>query len=604
MNVRTTSAAALLAGATVLAALSANAADKTFPSAGGDLASARAWGGSLPGTGDNAFVNRAGTYTLSDDVEFKYLRVSSNGSTFNFSDHKQTAVLLVENTANAYNAFSGGCIDAKSSYVRPAFNADGMHTVFTGGILVTNVVNFFPASCNGDNKSCSNSKVEIAGGAKFHVGLFRIFDGGNPKTYGHDNTLEIFDGGQLYVTNRIYTDANMPAITDETERGGQSLIVRGSGSVLRDDSANTAALGSTRGFNSFRFADNAFAYFRTGVQLNVGKNSLLVENCATCNLVRVNFNSSGNIFSVSNAVLTCSRVQAGAPLFVYAVGASNNLFRVYGSGSSLSLGVDTGDFFGESNSGHNTVSFEGGAVWGLGGNRTNMMARTHHSTFRITGDGTTVGTTGRQFYIGDVTTDSAKVATINSVSNRLEILDGATFMSRRLPVMGVANTVCISNATVNLGGNGADSVGLRVGYNVPNGYSNSTNCVLVLQGATPKVEVQSAASDNSACWFANGATLRFEIPREGYADGYVPLTTNSKFLMDTGSKLEIDCAEFAAKTGGKLHLIHANGNIVSDAKTRLSACASTLPAGCTLIVEDKDVWLQVPSRAATIITFH
>ena len=211
--------------------------------------------------------------------------------------------------------------------------------------------------------------------------------------------------------------------------------------------------------------------------------------------------------------------------------------------------------------------------------------------------------TGAHFYFGDNATDSSAVATFNSVSNRLEVLDGATLNAKRMIVMGVANTLCVSNATVNVDRN-EDATGLRIGYNQPSGYSDSTNCVLVMQGVTPKIEIQSADSGNGACWIANGSTLRFEIPREGYAEGYVPLTTNSKFLMDTGSKLEIDCTEFAAKTGGKLHLIHAEGSIVNEAQAILNACASTLPEGCTLIVEDKDVWLQAPSRAATIITFH
>ena len=229
-----------------------------------------------------------------------------------------------------------------------------------------------------------------------------------------------------------------------------------------------------------------------------------------------------------------------------------------------------------------------------------MMARTHHSVFRVAGDGTSIGSTGAHFYFGDNTTDESAVGTFNSVSNRLEVLDGATFNARRLPVMGIANTVCISNATVNLGG---DNVGLRVGYNVQSGYSNSTNCVLVLQGTTPKVEINSVAADNDACWFANGSTLRFEVPKDGYADGYVPLTTNSKFLMeDDASKLEIDCAEFVAKTGGKLHLIHAEGGINAASKTRLAACVSTLPERCTLIVEDTDVYLKSPRVAGFVIS--
>ena len=577
------------------------AADRTYQNAGGDLASTDSadWGGTSPGSSDNAIINQAGTYTLSDDVEFKYLRVRSNGSAFNFSDHKLTAQLFVENVENAYNVFSGGRIDANSAYVRSAYNANGMTTVFKDGCIVTNVANFFATSCNGET-SCSYSKTEIAGGAKFYVGCFKIYDGGGNKIYAHDNTLEIYDGGQLYVTNRIYSDVNEP--DSPPSYGGQSLIVRGSGSLLHDDSTSQATLGHRCGSNKFRFADNATAYFRTGVQLGKGMNSILVENCATCNLVRVNFQSSDNVVSVSNAVLNCNRVQSGNPLFVYSADASNNLFRVYGPDTSLTLGVNTGDFFGESNSGYNTVSFEGGVSW-YGGTRTCMMARTHHSVFRVTGDGTSIGRTGAHFYFGDNTTDESAVGTFNSVSNRLEVLDGATFNAKRLPVMGIANTVCISNATANIGG-GSDSVGLRVGYNVPNGYSNSTNCVLVLQGTTPKVEINSAAVDNAACWFSNGATLRFEIPKEGYADGYVPLTTNSKFLMDDeASKLEIDCAEFVAKTGGKLHLIHAEGGITAASKTRLAACASTLPERCTLIVDDKDVYIKSPRVSGFIISF-
>lgn len=581
-----------------LAATTAQAADRTYQNAGGDLASTETsdWGGAAPGSSDSVYVNRAGTYTLSDDVTFKHFRVGSNGSTFNFSDHKLTAQLFVENVENAYNVFSGGCIDINSSYVRSALNANGMTTVFKDGCIVTNAANFYVASCNGADKSCSNSKTEIAGSSKFYVGCLRLFDGnGTHKIYGHDNTLEIYDGGQLYVTNRIYSDANT-TVPVETSHGGQGLVVRGAGSVLNDNtpgSSYLASLGNSLSSNTFRFADNAYAYFRTGVSLNAGRNSLLVENCATCNLVRVKFNSSDNIFSVSNAVLYCSRVQSDAPLFVYDATASNNLFRVYGPDTSLTLGLNTGDFFGESNSGYNTVSFEGGVSW-FGGSRTCMMARTHHSVFRVAGDGTSIGSTGAHFYFGDNTTNESAVGTFNSVSNRLEVLDGATFNAKRLPVMGIANTVCISNATANIGG-GSDTVGLRVGYNVPNGYSNSTNCVLVLQGTTPKVEINSAAVDNGACWFSNGATLRFEIPKEGYADGYVPLTTNSKFLMDDeASKLEIDCAEFVAKTGGKLHLIHAEGGITAASKTRLAACASTLPEGCTLIVseDNKDVYIK------------
>ena len=65
----------------------------------------------------------------------------------------------------------------------------------------------------------------------------------------------------------------------------------------------------------------------------------------------------------------------------------------------------------------------------------------------------------------------------------------------------------------------------------------------------------------------------------------------------------MDCAEFVAKTGGKLHLIHA-GSITSETKDRLDAYASTLPERCTLIVEDTDVYLKSPRVTGFVISFR
>ena len=69
------------------------AADRTYQNAGGDLASkdSEDWGGTKPGDGDFAIVDKAGTYTLSSDVTFGGLRVLAGSSTFNFDNHKMTA---------------------------------------------------------------------------------------------------------------------------------------------------------------------------------------------------------------------------------------------------------------------------------------------------------------------------------------------------------------------------------------------------------------------------------------------------------------------------------------------------------------------------------
>ena len=128
--------------------------------------------------------------------------------------------------------------------------------------------------------------------------------------------------------------------------------------------------------------------------------------------------------------------------------------------------------------------------------------------------------------------------------------------------------------------------------------------MLKLCGKSPKVVVGS--SNSGACWFANNSILRFEIPKEGYDEGCVPLemATGCQLHFEPGCRLEIDCADFVAKTGGKLHLIHAGANITDSVKTQLAACASTLPERCTLIVEDKDVYIKSPRVIGFVLTYR
>jgi hypothetical protein len=201
------------------------------------------------------------------------------------------------------------------------------------------------------------------------------------------------------------------------------------------------------------------------------------------------------------------------------------------------------------------------------------------------------------FYFGDNTTSASGRSSFNSSSNRLEILDGAAFNAKKILVMGVANVVCVSNGTVNI--NASDSVGLRVGYLMPNGYRGSTNCVFVIQGATPKVNVEGS----NACKFNAGSVLRFEIPKDGYTNGYVPFETSSSFeFTDSASRLEIDCEEFVAKTGGRLHLIKAS-SIDSNTQKRIRESCS-LPEGCELIISGGNVYIKSPRRIGFFISIR
>ena len=568
--------------------LPASATEYTFPSAGGDLASDAAWGETRPTSADSIKIDKAGTYTLSDDVTFSEMYMMAGGSTFSLGNRKMTLTtsagdtrgFRVEGTASSRNVFAGGIYDLSgTAHCLPAYNANNVNTVFTNNCVVTNVVKFFAA------RYSSNSKTEIAGGAKVYADELRAHNNS-----GANNTLEIYDGGQLHVANRIYSEAS------DGNGGGQRIEIRGAGSILRQAGTYAAMIGYKGSACSLLAVDGGeFSSENGGITLGSANasgvvtsfgNSLLVENGGTAKLKTVGYKSYGNTISVSNATFTCTSTFRLSDTLA----ASNNLFRAYGPDTVLSLPI--GELFGSNTNMCNAISLEGGLKWDLGGRDSNvMMARTHNSIFRITGVGTTIGNIAKNFYIGD----KDSYLTIDSVSNRLEVLDGATLNACRVPIMGVANTLCISNATVNVGD---DSVGLRVGYRF--GASPATNCVLVMQGETPRIDIAASSDRSSSCVFDNGSTLRFEIPKKGYAKGYVPFTTTCAFKFNSDAcKLEIDCEDFVACTGGRLHLIHAY-NIPSPTQTLLRKCS--LPEGCTLEVTTTDVYIKSKSHKGMVVS--
>ena len=581
-------AAALIAGA----ALNASAANCTFQEAGGDLASTDLadWGGTAPGSSDMVIVDKAGTYTLSGDVEFNVLNVKNGGETFNF-----TGRTLKTNK-------SGG----EALICAPSL---GNPIVFNGGVI-TNTASDGRFSAT---KNCSDGKVEITGGAKVHIAWLYVQNG-----TGTNNVLEVSGGGKVTVTDCLYSDAN----GTDGMYGGHTLRVTGAGSSLKYTGARDVSWGFKQGGNTLHVTDGAdftstasSKTFYLGAQNNadVINNAIVVERSATATIPKVVSRTAGNrVFVgegatltaptllldsganeivVSNATFSCSTV--------FSIGNSaasaGNVFRAIGPDVSLALPPLEGMF---ANGHGNTFSLECGVVWNKGVNT--FCTNTHHCVFRATGAGTVFGdasTFKNFFYFGS--SDSGAPVTDACASNSLEVLDGAVFNAGRIALMGFGNALVVSNATVRMA-KSDDTVGLRVGYTKA-GAASSSGCMVRLCGANPKIDID----ETGGVTFANYSTLRFEVPKEGYADGYVPLTTNSKFLMeDEGSKLEVDCAKFVAKTGGKLHLIHADGGFTSVTKARLGACASTLPQECTLTVDDTDVWLQAPSKAATIIAFH
>ena len=603
--------------------LSASATEYTFPSAGGDLASAAAWGGTRPGASDKGIVDKSGDYTLSSDVTFNQFNVSTGGCNFAFADRRLT---LLQSGDNAFNSipkgngrivFNGGVLDFSGVGSCVANSSVGGIAVFTNGCVVTNLMTFHATK----GWAASDARTEIAGAAKVYADRLNLYDGSNNNSgAGHDNILEIYDGGQLCITNRIYSDLNCVTGKD----GGHVLRVRGEGSLFRYTGGNDVSWGFKQCGNTLHATDGARLEFVGKGALRIGSwnsgdtitnNALVVERSATASFPKIMMNtyhnrifvgddatlttpvlqltSSFNEVVVSNATFTYSGAKNSTDGFNLANSASStgNVFRVIGPDAVLSSLPWPVNWFNKCGK-YNTFSLEGGAKWGVDDHFDGLFANESHCTFRATGTGTVFGdaeSKENRFYLGN----KNAAVTADCASNVVEVSDGAVFYSSDFQLMGVGNVLVVSNATVN-------TKYFRIGFIDTKSYPSSlaTNCTVRFCGTSPKVNVTQSGD---RCKFEHASVLRFEIPKAGYADDHVPLDLSCPLTFDSTSRLEIDCEEFARDTYGTLTLIRSTSDISSEVRDRLLANVSGLPPRSSLIVSGKTVKLRCP-RAGTIIT--
>lgn len=562
-----------------LSAGTLTAANKTFQNAGGDIASTETadWDGTAPGTSDTVIVDKAGTYTLSGDVEFNVFNVKNGGETFDFT---------------------GRTLKTTKSNGEALICAPGAESpiVFSGGVI-TNTASDGRFSAT---KNCSDGKVEITGGAKVHIAQLYVQNG-----TGTNNVLEVSGGGKVTVTDRLYSDAN----GTEGLYGGQTLRVSGSGSSLEYMGARDVSWGFKQSGNTLHVTDGAdftstasTKTFFLGAESNadVTNNAIVVERNATVAIPKIASRTSGNrIFVGDGATLTVPTLQlnSGANEVVVSnatfncatainlgnfVSSIGNVFKVIGPDASLSLPSLEGMF---ANGYGNTFSLEGGFKWNKGINT--FCTNTHHCVFRVSGEGTVFGdatTFNNFFYFGSV--ESGATVTDVCASNSLEVLDEAVFNARRIALMGVGNALVVSNATVRMA-NSSDSIGMRIGYTKA-GAPSSSGCMVRLCGANPKIDIDEPGSVT----FANNSVLRFEIPRDGWEKNHVAISTTGAFNFEPGCRLEIDCGEFVRSGEGDLTLIEAGSSISEAVAANLLANVTGLPEGVKIKISGRTVKLH------------
>ena len=173
-------------------------------------------------------------------------------------------------------------------------------------------------------------------------------------------------------------------------------------------------------------------------------------------------------------------------------------------------------------------------------------------------------------------------------------------MAVRMYLMGVGNELSISNGTVEITGH--SSLGFSVGDRTSG--TTHTNNMVTLSGETPKLKI---LTDYMPFRLRGGTTLRIRVPKDGYATGYVPIDLACNFEVDSSSTLVLDCDEWAARTGGTLHLIRSKAfadNVDPAGTTVARLEATSLPPDCRLVVSSGSVYLKCPRRKGIIVSFR
>ena len=566
-----------------VAAMAAVSADPFTAVTEGDLAAGATWGAaSGPETSDSATIGVSGTYTASADISMQAITVTASDVTFDFSATPSRKIELLSSKEHLFerlspsdstNTFRGGLWTCPNNTGEAAFfiAASGKHrqmVSLTDGCVVSNVNRALIYYSTG-------TRLSLSGGSRIYAKEFMA----SYRT-GSDDYVEVTDGSSIVCSQGFFLDTgNSPDATCGRNRVyvtglGSSVVSKGGTSYvsqLYPACLLTVANGAT--------AD--FAYLMVGGDRDTARDGLL----AVTNGADVTVRNTLTVHNVGNTVLVDESSISFSSLNLGSCGT----FRMRGANASVTGIVEKGnayDFFGQRST-NALFSIEGGAVF----NNT-TISRYLQLAYVCTGCVTRVTGTGSKLAVYD----GRETLTygLGGKGNRLEVLDGGTLGTGQLRISGDGNVLVVSNGTVtSTASNGQWEMGF-----VKSGMPTPANATVVLQGTRPRFESLSGLSMN------HGARLRWEIPREGLEKGHVPFCVVSVNGSANAGSVEIECREFAERTGGRLVL----GRVSSAAgwgtqfRNYVNAARATLPPDCTLEFDGTDLVLSCPRRkGATII---
>jgi len=571
----------LLVGSLFVLPMQSRAADRLFPKPGGDLASAADWGATVPGSSDAVALSQNGTYTLSDDVTFNCLTGKVAETVFDFTGHRIKIIGegFADSRADSFRmrgdgakiTWKGGVWDF-NGYRRQLINGySNNRFTITDSCVVTNVNDFYCAN------GASGAKVLWANQAKLFANELRLANGGMRKI-----NVSVSGGAELHVKNTIYHEAAISNPSDRKKYGGNVLEVSGTGSKVTGSFAY--CLGYQTPSNTVRIVNGA-CYASSGsvtignASLDLsGENEFYVGSNSAATFSGLSFRGYGNRLVVENGTVTNTTFTL----------LTNAMVKV--SGADARLQISRSDIFGAQAKDSRFVFADGVKYKAPAGGNWEILNKATNCEFVVTGTGTSVGSdASKTFVLGSGETGDCR-------GNTIKVMDGATLSGNSVRITGYSNTLMISNATVSTSGS---AYGLMLGYRFNTTTGLGTNCLCVLQGTSPRID--SAGS----VWLRNGATLRFEIPAEGYAAGYVPVITRSGSLNldSTATRIEVDASRFEPEHTTKLTLFEFKDSLSADDENWL--LSQKMPEGCSLrIVDRKKVVLRRRGKDGFVLMFR
>lgn len=567
----------------ICTASSAMAAEYTFQGSGGDLATPANWGATTLGSDDIGTIGQGGTYTLSDNLAFSQLKITTAGKcTFDFTDKNLTLQLSyvdypIAITEKINAELKGGVWDFSGKDFRGQKNS-GVFWLRDGAKIMN----------AGHIYNCYNVKswdVRLYEASKIECSNYTL------TRNGSGTRLVVAEGSTIEASATFASDRNNSA----GAVSANMIEVNGANSRI---SALDFVLGYTGSRNTLKISDGGavcstgkFTFGNSNGTVTSSTNTITIANgsFSAANELFTAENSCDNVFAATNSAVNIGTVNNIGTRSVFdfqncAIGIGSlrpfarngSLFRVGGSRTSLIVSGGAANPFVPDISANsdNHLVFDDGAnvTLNIGNNR--WMSTSSGSSISVANSAKLTIESTDGLYIGY---NHAK-GVPNCKDNTIEISSGGELdvKDNELRTYGTRNRVVVDNGTLR-------ATSVRIGHSTGSNAA-SPDCSLVVKGSAPKVRLSSGLT------FHNNAVLRFEIPASGYSEGISAIEALA-FVPHTSTALEVDYAAYLAAGGGTVTLVSFTNEPAAGFEQWLADqnAAMNLPTGTKLrLVQDEN----------------